>query len=324
MERYYRLKYTTPNPAYDGSKRWIEIVSSLKGQKDQGKGSYVAPSTPPQAQTVRNSGEGGEEKQSLKLSFNQFDLSGPDQPFLTGPITPPPQHPVFGANASNFLGLSPAAAADVIVKTEQRVRVENANNLKQCGDYLNRFNEHLNQMEKSDVEKASVGDLKEFEIQRIAYRKQILAKRRDELELYRKQSQEEHDVYLEENLSELALQRQHYVQGLQIPVNAEAEIERIQRIKLAGIEKKYDALRAELAKSEDAFDGKFEKARDNHVINERTKLQTIELPSLKVNTKTSNDGDEVDPDAAKINLNLPEIPNLSSGSEAPELKEIEK
>jgi antitoxin component YwqK of YwqJK toxin-antitoxin module len=47
LETYYAVEHTSPNPKRDGTTRKIQIVSKYKGLQDQGKGSYIAPSTPP-------------------------------------------------------------------------------------------------------------------------------------------------------------------------------------------------------------------------------------------------------------------------------------
>lgn len=42
----YRIAYTSPRPAMDGSVRTLQVVSRLKGESDQGQGKYKAPSVP--------------------------------------------------------------------------------------------------------------------------------------------------------------------------------------------------------------------------------------------------------------------------------------
>ncbi len=57
-EQRYHFTYRTPKPDRDGSKREVVIVSDAKGRKDQGKGSYTAPTTPPPVAASAGSGSG--------------------------------------------------------------------------------------------------------------------------------------------------------------------------------------------------------------------------------------------------------------------------
>jgi hypothetical protein len=47
LEQYLALKYITPNPETDGSKRIVQIKSEWQGINNQGSGSYRAPLPPP-------------------------------------------------------------------------------------------------------------------------------------------------------------------------------------------------------------------------------------------------------------------------------------
>lgn len=50
LERRYKISYTTPSPERDGTRRELTVASELKGRKDQGTGSYVAPVDPVKAE----------------------------------------------------------------------------------------------------------------------------------------------------------------------------------------------------------------------------------------------------------------------------------
>ena len=43
MERFYHFTYATPEPKPDGTRRDVLVSSKAKGEKDQGKGNYIAP-----------------------------------------------------------------------------------------------------------------------------------------------------------------------------------------------------------------------------------------------------------------------------------------
>ncbi len=79
MERLYHFTYTTPEPKPDGTRRDLAVNSKAKGEKDQGKGWYIAPTVEQlknkQEQMTGTSGTSTGKATGMKL--NPPDLGKP-------------------------------------------------------------------------------------------------------------------------------------------------------------------------------------------------------------------------------------------------------
>ncbi|MFZ2959600.1 MAG: VWA domain-containing protein [Candidatus Ozemobacteraceae bacterium] len=294
MEQRYKFVYQTPNPKFDGTKRDLTVVSLFKGQKDQGKGSYVAPTTPPKPETisVRSSEKGTGKK--VTIESHDWELTGPDSTYLTGPILPGPPGPVFGPSGVDFVRLSPAEVDALLRSSEIQIRNDHANNLKRQAAYLDDFITHLDSMLKTSESEFAQSSQADYEQQRLEYRKGLLARRKNEVELIRQECQEEHDAALEGNLRHLELQRQQYVRKEPVPGNAKDEVSVWKKKKDEEIDKKFKKLRADQDKEEEEFKNSFNNARGSHVINEKSVQTSFTVGNStedqKENTESSEKG----------------------------------
>ncbi|HPT47812.1 MAG TPA: VWA domain-containing protein [Candidatus Rifleibacterium sp.] len=201
LERYYQLDYQTPKPARDGTKRNIEISSSLKGLADQGKGNYIAPTvTVHKPEAVKKGGDG---KMSVTKVFHELNIEGPDTVFLTGPITPPPASPVFGLNRASLLGLGEAETTGVIEQARARVSAEHRQNYDRQMKYLDDYQKCCERLCQKVEEDASRPDIKDFERPRIEYRRQYLQLRQEEINLHKQQAYDEYQAKHQSAMDEL-------------------------------------------------------------------------------------------------------------------------
>lgn len=77
LERRYKISYTTPSPERDGTRRELTVTSELKGRKDQGTGSYVAPVDPLEAEASTTASR-KREPGNRKIWIRDGDSSSPD------------------------------------------------------------------------------------------------------------------------------------------------------------------------------------------------------------------------------------------------------
>jgi Mg-chelatase subunit ChlD len=299
MEQRFQFRYQTPNPNPDGTRRDVLVTSEIKGQKDQGKGFYVAPKTLPREQPVVAGGERRSGGEKVSLSFRDFDLSGPDVPYLTGPILPGPAGPVHGPNGASFLGLSTDEAEQLLQRSEEQVRREHAANLKRQTDYLDGFLAALDRMLKQSEEAFAQSSQAEYEQRRLEYRRGVIASRRREVELVRQRCQAEHDIDLEANLKLLGYQRQEYVEKVAVPDNVWDVVWAWRQQKTAENDARFDLLEKQLETEEEAFSKSFDAARGSHVINETETTTTFSVgnSSDEDEVKESEDENETDRDS---------------------------
>ena len=214
LERYYQLSYTTPKPERDGTRREIEIASSLKGFKDQGKGYYTAPTMTvhkPEPTEAGQPGRGG--KMTVATVFNDLDIAGPDSVFLTGPITPPPASPVFGLNRASLLGLSDAEAQSVIEQARARVSSEHQANYDRQKKYLDAYKQGLEKIAQGVEKKAAEPGLKDYEKPRIEYRRQYLQLRQEEVSLHLQEAWEKYQIKLKSAMDEMDFYQKTQLSG---------------------------------------------------------------------------------------------------------------
>ena len=214
LERYYQLSYTTPKPERDGTRRNIEISSSLKGLKDQGTGYYTAPTMTvhkPEPVDAGRPGKGG--KMTVRTVFTDLDITGPDSVFLTGPITPPPASPVFGLNRASLLGLSDAEAQSVVEQARARVSSEHQANYDKQKKYLDEYKLGLERIAQGVEKKAAEPGLKDYEKPRIEYRRQYLQLRQEEVLLHLQEAWEKYQIKLQAAMDEMDFYQKTQLSG---------------------------------------------------------------------------------------------------------------
>ncbi|HNV72805.1 MAG TPA: VWA domain-containing protein, partial [Candidatus Ozemobacteraceae bacterium] len=86
MERVYHFRYTTPEAKPDGTRRDLTVNSKAKGEKDQGKGYYIAP-TVEQLKSLqeRAAGSTGTSGGKTNVKLNPPDLGKPGSVGRLGP-----------------------------------------------------------------------------------------------------------------------------------------------------------------------------------------------------------------------------------------------
>ena len=214
LERYYQLSYTTPKPERDGTRRNIEIASTLKGFKDQGTGYYTAPTMTvhkPEPTDVGRPDKGG--KMTVTNVFHDLDIAGPDSVFLTAPITPPPASPVFGLKRASLLGLSDAEAQSVIEQARARVSGEHLANYDMQKKYLDGYKQGLERIAQEVEKKAAEPGLKDYEKPRIEYRRQYLQLRQEEIALHLQEAWEAYQIRLQAAMDEMDFYQKTQLSG---------------------------------------------------------------------------------------------------------------
>jgi Mg-chelatase subunit ChlD len=270
MEQRFRFSYQTPNPKPDGTKREVTVTSLSKGKKDQGKGEYTAPLTLPKPETTASSGNGPGKKRTESTERDWgFDLSGPDGPYLTGPILPGPYGPVHGPNAASFLGLSEAEAAALVTQAEKEIRRDHAANLQRQIGRLDEMILHIDGMLKRSEAEFAASSQADYEKGRLEYRKGIIAHRRYQVDLHRQECLELAKIALDADLQDLALEQKRHFFPDQVPESAFDTIREDARKRSADVEKTFDVAHKKAAVAEDTFEASMEKPRNSHVINER-------------------------------------------------------
>ena len=295
MERYYQLNYTTPRPEPDGTRREILIISKLKGQEDQGKGHYTAPTR------TAHKPERSDDDKAGKMSARSLDfdlkIDGPDSVFLTDPIIPPPPTPVFGLTTASLLGLSQADALAVIEQTRVRVSAEHRKNYEIQQHYLDGYHNGIASLSAKVEASAASPDLKDFERPRIDYRRQYLQMRKEELELH---SQRSYDEYLARHTA------------------AMAELDYFQQAQLSGDNDHGDFFHtnaASLSAALDVIDEKYDKLLDLHR-DKASQHYTDTFGSRGAHVEHSTTVTEYETD-------MPQTPDMG-GSNRPSIKNIKK
>lgn len=279
LERYYRLTYTTPKPEADGTRRNIEIVSRLRGNEEQGKGFYNAPAKTvykPEADDTTKTGT-----MNLRSVFTDLHIDGPDSVFLTGPITPPPSHPVFGLNQASLLGLSQSDALALIEQTRERVGAEHLANYQRQQAYLDNYSNGLASLSAQVEESAGRSDLKEFERPRIEYRRKYLRMRSEEINLHSQQAYDEYHARHTAAMADLDIFQQHVA-------NDEADVDDLFHANSASltatlslIDEKYDnLLNQHQEKMNQHFSDTLDSRGSNVEFNQTITDEQIDLPII--------------------------------------------
>ena len=211
LERYYRLKYTTPNPAYDGTKRWIEITSQLKNQKDQGKGFYIAPDKPPVKILASEESDSDKNKFSYETVWHDLDIAGPDRPYLLDNIHPPHYENYFPPNGSSYASLDKDEAMNLVNHSIAQTNEFHTQQLASQHKYLDKIVEVVNKVMKSNNEKLANKKLPQWEVDRLTYRNVILEGRLAKVDLTRKELTEESDVHRQNDLNQIEYYRKEFV-----------------------------------------------------------------------------------------------------------------
>lgn len=279
LERYYRLTYTTPKPQADGTRRNIEIVSRLRGSEEQGKGFYTAPTKTVYKPAADDSGSSG--KMTLRSVFSDLHIDGPDSVFLTGPIIPPPSHPVFGLNRASLLGLSQSDALALIEQTRERVGAEHLANYHRQQAYLDNYSNGLASLSAQVEENASRSDLKEFERPRIEYRREYLRMRSEEINLHSQQAYDEYHARHTAAMADLDIFQQHVA-------NDEADVDDLFHANsasltatLSQIDEKYDnLLNQHQEKMNQHFSDTLDSRGSNVEFNQTITDEQIDLPII--------------------------------------------
>lgn len=281
LERYYQLSYRTPKSLPDGTRREIEIASTVKGFKDQGKGHYNAPArtvSKPEPSGAENGNSGG--KMSVSMLFSDLKIAGPDMVFLTGPIIPPPVSPVHSINGAAFVGLSPADCQMIIDQARVRVSEDHRQNYERQHTYLVNYQQGLERLLKIADEQAGNPGLKDFEKPRIEYRRQYLQLRLEEVNLIDQEAYENYLVRQTASMDDLDYYQRTRVAGNPeeddfYTVNAASESAAL-RVVEARYEKLLDQLRA---KMDQHFNETLD-SRGSHVEHSTTEVvNEVDLPS---------------------------------------------
>lgn len=249
LEKYYRLIYATPRPETDGSKRLVDITSSLKDKKDQGTGHYNAPTRQvSRPETGRSNGSG---RFSLTEVFSNLEIAGPDTVYLTAPIIVPPSRPVHGPNGASFVGSSREECQAIIDQARNRVSDEHQRNYQMQQKYLQDYSGAIERMQKANDAWAARADVKDYEKPRIEYRNVYLQFRRDKIDLYTQQYYERYLVDLKASTDEI-----DYLQGVKITDQPEDDNffsanSASRSAALDVIDKKYEGLQKKLEEKED-------------------------------------------------------------------------
>lgn len=319
LEKYYQLTYTSPKPEPDGTKRFIDITSSLKGVQDQGTGEYTAPTRTVHVPPPGGSGK-KQEKLSLDLLFSELNIEGPDSVFLTGPIIPPPASPVIGPNSAAFLGNSEDENLAIIEQARTRMAQQHKENFDQKNNYLNQYLQAVESLQQQNDLKAASG-LKDFEKPRVEYRNQYLKSRRQEIDFFRQMAYETYLASFKESSDELDYLQRIHVQGTPEEPdffnlnNASASAT------ITKIENKFELL---IDKCRQERDEMFAETLNQSHVTHTIHRETLELPggNFDLDQDTANESGEIEENADEAT-----IPGLDGNfddfdAEVPELREI--
>lgn len=319
LEKYYRLTYTSPKPEPDGSKRFIDITSNLKGVKDQGTGEYTAPTRTVHVPPPTDPGK-KPEKLSLDLLFSELQIEGPDSVFLTGPIIPPPDSPVIGPNSAAFLGNSADENLAIIEQARARMAQQHKENFDQKNNYLNQYLQAVESLQQQNDLKAASG-LKDFEKPRVEYRNKYLKSRRQEINLFRQMAYETYLASFKESSDELDYLQRIHVQGTPeepdfLNLNNASASATITRI-----ENKFEQ---QIAKCRQERDEMFAETLNQSHVTHTIHRETLELPgsNFDLDQDSLNGSGEIEENADEET-----IPGLDGNfddfdAEVPELREI--
>jgi len=159
LERRYKLAYVTPNPRRDGTRRDLIINSEHKGQKDQGKGFYLAPSDSLDAsKNLSDRNKTASDALKIKNDLSLGRLKSPDLGSATtiGHLS----HSQLGTYTSiaTFSADSPEAVANPTIEAVNRENQElferNQKEFDEAMDKTNKVIDETNLSNKETLQKA--------------------------------------------------------------------------------------------------------------------------------------------------------------------------
>lgn len=210
LEKYYRLRYTTPNNKYDGKKRTLRITTSTKGQKDTDENSYIAPVLLDSHNKI---------VKSISMKKVKSTLVLPNSPYLTKEIIAPYHSPVFIPNDASFANLSAEESEEIIGNAIAKITNDCNASLDKQYAYLDDFKQHLEAMKKKIDIIYAKKQYQPFEVARVNFKYELLNNRMLLLDTKRTHCYEMYNLRLQYYLDILALQKRKYVNGEHIPAS---------------------------------------------------------------------------------------------------------